>query len=68
MERVLDYIKQNNLIKSGEIIGVACSGGRDSICLLHFLNSIKADLDCEIVAVNVDHGIREVSVSDSAFV
>ena len=58
MERVLDYIKENNLIKSGEIIGVACSGGRDSICLLHYLNSIKSDLDCEIVAVNVDHGIR----------
>ena len=68
MERVLDYIKQNNLIKSGEIIGVACSGGRDSICLLHYLNSIKADLDCEIVAVNVDHGIRQTSALDTEFV
>ena len=68
MERVLDYIKQNNLIKSGEIIGVACSGGRDSICLLHYLNSIKSDLDCEIVAVNVDHGIRQTSALDTEFV
>ena len=41
MEQVLDYIKKNNMIKSGEIIGVACSGGRDSICLLHDLNAIK---------------------------
>lgn len=68
MERVLDYIKQNNLIKSGEIIGVACSGGRDSVCLLHYLNSIKSDLDCEIVAVNVDHGIRQTSALDTEFV
>ena len=68
MERVLDYIKENNLIKSGEIIGVACSGGRDSICLLHYLNSIKSDLDCEIVAVNVDHGIRQTSALDTEFV
>lgn len=68
MERVLDYIKQNNMIKSGEIIGVACSGGRDSICLLHYLNSIKSELDCEVVAINVDHGIRETSALDTEFV
>lgn len=68
MERVLDYIKQNNMVKSGEIIGVACSGGRDSICLLHYLNSIKAELDCEVVAVNVDHGIRATSALDTEFV
>lgn len=68
MEHVLDYIKENNLIKSGEIIGVACSGGRDSICLLHYLNSIKSELDCEVVAVNVDHGIRQTSALDTEFV
>jgi len=68
MERVIDFIKQNKMIKSGEIIGVACSGGRDSICLLHFLNSIKAELDCEVVAVNVDHGIRTTSALDTEFV
>ena len=44
MEQVIDYIKKHNMIKSGEIIGVACSGGRDSICLLHYLNSIKEKL------------------------
>ncbi len=68
MEHVIDYIKKHNLIKSGEIIGVACSGGRDSITLLHFLNSVKHDLDCEVVAVNVDHGIRQTSSHDTEFV
>ena len=68
MEDVLDYIKENNLIKSGEIIGVACSGGRDSISLLHYLNSIKHELDCEVVAINVDHGIRQTSSFDTEFV
>ena len=68
MENVIDYIKENNLIKSGEIIGVACSGGRDSISLLHYLNSIKHDLDCEVVAINVDHGIRATSAYDTEFV
>ena len=68
MDKVLDYIKENNMIMQGEIIGVACSGGRDSICLLHYLNSIKADLDCEVVAVNVDHGLRPTSALDTEFV
>lgn len=68
MENVIDYIKEHNMIKPGEIIGVACSGGRDSISLLHYLNSIKAELDCEVVAINVDHGIRQLSVLDTEFV
>lgn len=68
MEDVLEYIKANNMIKPNEIIGVACSGGRDSICLLHYLNSIKHDLDCEVVAINVDHGIRATSALDTEFV
>lgn len=68
MENVLEFIKKNNMIKPGEIIGVACSGGRDSICLLHYLNSIKSDLDCEVVAVNIDHGIRPSSAFDTEFV
>ncbi|MBE7076567.1 MAG: tRNA lysidine(34) synthetase TilS [Clostridiales bacterium] len=68
MEDVIDFIKKHHMIKSGEIIGVACSGGRDSICLLHFLNSIKEQLDFEVVAVNVDHGIRQNSALDTQFV
>ena len=68
MENVIDYIKEHKMIKSGEIIGVACSGGRDSICLLHYLNSIKHELDCEVVAINVDHGIRANSALDTEFV
>ena len=68
MEKVINYIKENEMIKSGEIIGVACSGGRDSISLLHYLNSIKSELDCEVVAINVDHGIRQSSALDTEFV
>lgn len=68
MENVIDYIKEHDLIKRGEIIGVACSGGRDSITLLHYLNSIKHELDCEVVAINVDHGIRTTSAFDTEFV
>jgi len=68
MDKILEFIKANKLIKQGEIIGVATSGGRDSMSLLHFLNSNKAQLDCQVIAINIDHCIREHSAADSAFV
>ena len=68
MDKILDFIKQNKLIKRGEIIGVACSGGRDSMALLHYLNEAKGELDCQVIAINIDHCIREHSAADSAFV
>lgn len=68
MENVIKEIKSRELIKEGERIAVACSGGKDSMALLHFLWSNKDLLKCEIVAVNVDHSIRENSENDSTFV
>lgn len=68
MDKILDFIKENKLIKQGEIIGVACSGGRDSMALLHFLNEKKSELNCQVIAINIDHCIRENSMADSAFV
>ena len=68
MEHVLNFIKKNNLIEHGEIIGVACSGGRDSMALLHFLNSIKEQFDMQVIAINIDHSIRANSALDSQFV
>ena len=68
MDRILDYIKANKLIKQGEIIGVATSGGRDSMALLHFLHDNREALNCQVIAINIDHCIREHSAADSAFV
>lgn len=68
MNNVLKTIQTKKLIKCGEKIGVAVSGGIDSMCLLHYLNSIKQNLDCEIIAINVDHSIRSNSKNDSDFV
>lgn len=50
-------------------IAVATSGGRDSICLLHYLWSNKDSLEIDVCALNVDHNIRgEESKRDSDFV
>lgn len=68
MQSVLNTIKKYKMFKSGDVIGVAVSGGIDSMSLLHYLNSIKEDFDFELVAINVDHSIRDNSSNDSKFV
>ena len=68
MQKVLDVILKNKLINAGETIGVACSGGRDSMCLLAFLNSISSEYNFKVVAINIDHDLRENSKNESAFV
>ncbi|MBQ3047784.1 MAG: tRNA lysidine(34) synthetase TilS [Clostridia bacterium] len=68
-KEIIELIKQKNLIKPGETIGVATSGGVDSMSLLHFLNYYKEEFDCSVVAITVDHMIRgEKSLGDSLFV
>jgi len=68
-KEVIDLIKAKKLIKPGETIGVATSGGVDSMSLLHFLNTYKEEFDCQVVAITVDHMIRgERSLGDSMFV
>ena len=61
-------IEKYNLIKPNDIIGVACSGGRDSMALLVALNNLKEKYQCQVIAINVNHNIRENSKQDSDFV
>lgn len=68
MDKILDFVKKNNLIKPGQVIGVGVSGGIDSMCLLHFLNANKSVLDIDVVAVHINHGIREESAEEARFV
>ncbi len=68
MEKILDFVKKNKLIKPGEVIGVGVSGGIDSMCLLHFLHEKRELLDIEVVAIHINHGIREESDDEARFV
>ncbi|MBQ8725985.1 MAG: tRNA lysidine(34) synthetase TilS [Clostridia bacterium] len=57
------------LFTSGDVIGVATSGGKDSACLLHLLLKSADRLNITVKALNVEHGIRgEQSKADSEFV
>ena len=56
------------MIKAGDVIGVGCSGGSDSMALLSFLAQNQEKYDIEVVAIHVDHSIRENSSDDADFV
>lgn len=57
-EKAINFIKKYKMIKQGENITVALSGGADSVCLLLLLNNIKEKFDFVISAVHVNHHIR----------
>jgi len=58
----------NQILKKDDVIVVACSGGPDSMYLLHVLNSIKSELNLKIICAHVNHGLREESKEEAVFV
>ncbi len=68
LENVSKVINKYSMIEKGDKIAIACSGGMDSMCLLHYLNSIKKEVGFSLCAVTIDHNLRETSADDSAFV
>ena len=68
-KKVLTYIEENNLIKSGDRILVALSGGPDSVCLLYILIKLREILGIEIGAAHLNHMLRgEDALGDEEYV
>jgi tRNA(Ile)-lysidine synthase len=59
---------RSNLFHPGQRIGVAVSGGADSVALLRRLLEERSSLGIVLSVVHVHHGIREASEEESAFV
>ena len=67
--KVINYVKENKMIKAGETVVVGVSGGADSVCLLHMLSKHREFLGIKLVAVHIHHGIRGESADrDAKFV
>ena len=65
----LKTIYKHNLIEKNDHIKVGVSEGADSICLLHFLYSIKDKFNLKMTAVHINHCMRgEESDEDNKFV
>ena len=67
-ELMMKHIHKHQLFEAGDLVLVGCSGGIDSMALLHFLNSKKDELGISVGAVHVDHMLRgEESGRDRLF-
>lgn len=66
-DKVLAFIKKNELIKPHDKIVVGLSGGPDSIFLLTILDQLKSDLNLTLIAAHLDHMWRPNSQDDMQF-
>jgi len=57
--KIKTSIRKYKMIKKGDTIAVALSGGKDSMVALHVLNSLFGNRpDISIMAISIDEGIR----------
>ena len=52
-------ISKYKMIQNGDVVGVAVSGGKDSLSLLHVLNKMSLSHNFRLKAITIDEGIPE---------
>ena len=68
-QRVRRYIRDLELLRPGDRLGVAVSGGVDSVALLRLLLDLRDELGVVLSLVHVNHQIRGIEAdSDQQFV
>jgi tRNA(Ile)-lysidine synthase len=68
-KRVFDSIREMRLISPGDRVGVAVSGGADSVALLRILHDARESLGVKLLVAHFDHCLRGAeSDTDAEFV
>ena len=69
LDKVLRYIRDRQLLRAGDRVLVAVSGGADSIALLRALLELRGELGIVLAVAHFNHGLRgDESAADEAFV
>ncbi|MBQ7875306.1 MAG: tRNA lysidine(34) synthetase TilS [Oscillospiraceae bacterium] len=69
LEEVKEVIKRHSMLKNGDGVVAAVSGGCDSSVLLHILWRLSTEMDLKILCAHINHNLRgEESDRDEAFV
>lgn len=58
MQRIRSTLARHDMIRPGQCVVVAVSGGPDSVCLLDVLMTLREDLSCSLVVAHFNHGLR----------
>jgi tRNA(Ile)-lysidine synthase len=69
LQSLLRFINKHNLLERGSIVIVGVSGGADSLCLLHALNSLAPEYDLRLHVAHLNHQLRgDKADADANFV
>ena len=66
LAKIKAWIDKHAMLIEGDKILVACSGGPDSLALLHIFNELSADYNISIFAAHVDHMFRGAESAQEA--
>ena len=67
--QVVETIERFRMFQTGQRVGVAVSGGADSVCLLHVLFELAPRWNLHVSVLHLDHQLRgEESTQDARFV
>jgi tRNA(Ile)-lysidine synthase len=68
-QRVLKNVRQSRMLAPGDRVGVAVSGGADSVALLRLIENLRDRLGITLLVVHFDHRLRGAeSDADAQFV
>ena len=68
-ERVAEVMARHRMTERGQRVGVAVSGGADSVCLLHLLRELAPRWELRLSVLHLNHRLRgEESEADAEFV
>src|SRR5437868_14629406 len=65
--KIAKYIRKQGMIAPGERIGMAVSGGADSVTMLRALLELRGELGCVLAVVHFNHKIRPEADADAEF-
>ncbi len=65
--RVLNFIREKNMLAQGCTVVAGFSGGADSTALMLVLSELVSVLGIRLIAVHVNHGIRPEAGDDASF-
>ena len=65
--KVKQYIEMHQMITAGDLVAVGVSGGADSVCLLHLLWRLQQEIPYRLIAIHVNHMVREDAARDAAY-
>ena len=57
-QKVAEFCRKYALIEKGDRLVIGVSGGPDSICLLHLLAGLRAELDLTLTIAHLNHQLR----------